>query len=332
MDRPTTKTRAIRFGAMLLGLLLSIGLHGCDGEDCLNCASPPPVAPTQVYSVNGDGRVIVYWNDFPEQYTPNLIGYDVWRRDYAPGDENDPARTFYFRARVLTGQNHDPHRGQYHYVDTDVLNAYDYEYAVSSVARHAESYLSFEFVVATPLPRSESPLTMFDADGQQRHLSGFDFSLAAEHGGYQGNGVEGIVDPTQAGTSADVLIRFDAHGVPRLESVRTGVSIQDGGTFVDGNDELDFDGVYFAPNSGWSSGGVLELIAGHIYIVEIVNEYSGSDVHYAKLGVVSVNHTQRSVRVLWAYQLVNGYPYLADPSVDDGRGDRPEQDVEAVKL
>jgi hypothetical protein len=317
---------AIRLG-VLVGLGALVPLGGCS-DDCVNCVAPPPVAPTQVYSVNGDGRVTVYWNDYPEYYTETLSGYDVWRRDYEPGDEYDPARLFYFLAHVRVGQNHDPLRGQYHYVDTDVLNARDYEYAVSSVARHGESYLSFEFVVATPLPMSETPLTIFDVDGPQSHLSGFDFSLAAEHGGYHGNGAEGIVDPTAPGTSADILIRFDAQGVPWLETLRDDVRVQDGGTFLDANGELDFAGVYWAPEFGWSTSGLLEVITGHIYIIEIANEPSAGDLHYAKLGIAGINAAQRSVRIMWAYQLVNGLPVLADPQERDLR----DEDHQAIRL
>lgn len=329
--RHAAADRAGRVLAARLCVLVGLGtlffLAGCGDDDCLQCVTPPPVAPTQVYTVNGDGRVTIFWNDYPEYYTETLTGYDVWRRDYEPGDEYDPGRLFHFVAHVSVGQNHDPARGQYHYVDTDVLNAYDYEYAVSSVARHGESYLSFEFVVATPLPMSETPLTLFDADGPQSHLSGFDFSLAAEHGGGQGNGAEGIV-PTAPGTSADILIRFDAQGVPWLETLRDDVRVQDGGTFLDASGELDFGGVYWAPEFGWSSSGLLEVIDGHIYIIEIANEPNAGDLHYAKLGIASVNAEQRSVRIMWAYQLVNGLPVLADPQERDVR----DEDHQAIRL
>jgi len=311
--------------AVLACLAFLICLGGCSDDECLTCGEPPPIAPTQVYTVNGDDQVIVYWNDFPEYYTERLDGYDVWRRLYEPDDEYDPARVFYYLDHVPVGLNHDPVRGQYHYVDTEVENAVDYEYAVSSVARHGESYLSFELVVATPLPMSETPLTLFDAEGPQSSLAGFDFSLAAEHGGGQGNGAEGIVDPAATGSSADLLVRFDPQGVPWLETLRGDVRLQDGGTFTDANGGLDFAGVYWAPEFGWSASGELELITGHIYIVEIANEPNSGDLHYAKLGIVSVDDLQGSVRVMWAYQLVNGLPVLAEPrDLDESLVDDPQ--------
>lgn len=299
--------------AILLFALLPL-IHGCAEQDCLTCAEQPPIAPTMVYAVNGDQKVTVYWNDLPEYYTERLSGYDVWRRMYQDGDEYDPARVFYFLAHVPVGQNHSAARGQYHYVDRDVQNALDYEYAVSSVARHGESYLSFELVIATPLPMSATPLTLFNVDGPNRHLAGFDFSLAAEHGaGPNNNGAEGIDDPTQDGTSADILVRF-VHGVPMLESLRPDeVRLQDAGTFLDAAGELYFEGVYWAPEFGYSATGVVELIDGHIYIIEIAGEFSPTSLHYAKLGVTSVSQGQGAVGIMWAYQLVNGLPVLAAP-------------------
>lgn len=314
-------------GVQALLCLVILG-PGCSDDDCLNCVEPSPVAPTMVYSVNGDGQVVVFWNDYPEYYTERLLGYDIWRRNYYPGDEYDPTRVFYFLAHVPVGQNYDAGRGQYHYLDTSVQNATEYEYAVSSVARHGESYLSFELVVAAPLPMSETPLTIFDVGGTMSHLAGFDFSLAAEHGAGPANGAQGIVDPTVAGTTADILVRFDQSGVPWLETLRAAVRVQDGGTFLDAAGDLDFEGVYWAPEFGWSSAGVLELITGHIYIIEIADEPTAGDLHYAKLGVVSVNEAQGSVRIVWAYQLINGLPVLAIPK----KGEEPISDLQSIRL
>lgn len=325
MKRDRIQSKRTSWGVLLFCFALLPLLGGCDESDCLNCQDPLPVAPTQVYTVAADCQVTVFWNDYPEYYTRRLQGYDIWRRDYQPGDENDPARLFYWLAHVAVGRNYDAQRGQYHYVDTTTLNANDYEYAVSSVASHGESYLSFEVVVATPLPMSESPITLFDMAGAQSHRSGFDFSLAAE---YSGNGAEAIVDPTVPGTTADIRIRFDASGVPWLETLREDVRVQDGGTFLDASSQLDFGGVYWAPEFGWSASGVLELITGHIYILEIANEPNADDLHYAKLGVASIDMESRTARIMWAYQLVNGLPYL---SVPESR-EQPGAEQQAIEL
>ena len=47
--------------AMILMAVLGAGLFlaGCSDDDCLNCADlPPPVVPTGVHSISGDGYVI----------------------------------------------------------------------------------------------------------------------------------------------------------------------------------------------------------------------------------------------------------------------------------
>jgi len=310
--------------AGLLAMLLLPFLAGCEDDECVSCVSPPPVAPTQVYSASGDGQITVYWNDYPEIYSDAIEGYRIWSRFYEPGDQNDPAREFYLIAEVPVGVNYDTDTGQYFYVDADVENAVDYEYAVSAFTSSDESYLSFEFVVDTPLPMSETPLTLFDVLGANPQLAGFDFSLAGEHGSYGGNGSDGIVDPTVPGTSADIRVRF-VDGVPYLETLRPEVHVQDYGTFLDGAGNLFFEGVSWAPEFGWSESGVLELIAGHIYVVEIFDEPGVGDVHYAKLGVVSVNPGGGTVRVMWAYQLVNGLPELVAPEPREPNGAEPPQ-------
>ncbi len=297
----------------MLGLLLLPLFTGCDEEECVTCVQPLPVAPTLVFSESGDDRITVYWNDYPEFYSDDISGYRIWRRLYEPYDETDPAREFYFLADVGVGQNYYYDSGQYFFVDGDVDNQVDYEYAVSTVAPQGESYLSFELVVDTPLPMSETPLTMFDVAGPNNQLSGFDFSLAGEHGGGSLNGADGVVDPTVVGHTADIQVRFDGNGIPWLETLRGDVHVQDYGTFLDQNDQLYFEGVSWAPDSGWSEGGVLELIIGHIYVVEIYNEPSGGDVHYAKLGVVDVSDATGTVRIMWAYQPRNGLPELTAP-------------------
>lgn len=300
-------------------LLLSLALlSGCAEDECVTCVEPAPVAPTQVYTESGDGRITVYWNDYPEIYNADIEGYAIWSRFYEPGDIQNPAREFFLIGEVAVGQNYDPDTGQYHYDDLDVDNAEDYEYAVSAYTASAESYLSFEFIVDTPLPMSESPLVLYDVLGPDAARSGFDFSLAGEFGSYEGNGAAGVVDPTAPGAQADVQVRFDAQGVPWLETRWDGVRAQDAGTFLDAAGQLDFAGVSWAPEFGWSGSGVLELIPGHIYVVELFNEFGSEDLHYAKLGVVGVDTGPggRRVSIMWAYQLVNGLPELSTPDPD----------------
>jgi hypothetical protein len=312
MDRLAPGTRSLEL-ALIVGLAVGIfALAGCDKDECVSCVEQPPVAPTQVYSVSGDQKITIYWNDFPEAYA-DIDHYRVYSRFYHVGDENDPDRQFYEIGRVAVGTNFDPDTGQYRYVDQgqDVENGLDYEYAVSAVSRGGlESYLSFELVIDTPLPMSETPVEVFDAGGSQAALSGFDFSLAA-------GGQDGRVDPGAPQTPADVRVVF-RQGVPYLEAVRSDVHVQDYGTFTDGDGTLYFEGVSWAPEFGYSSSGVLELITGHVYVLEIVNEEGAGSLHYAKLGVAQIRPGTQSVRIMWAYQLVDGLPELSVPEPREG--------------
>jgi hypothetical protein len=299
--------------AMVLSVL-GFALAGCGDDECVSCLESPPVAPTQVYSVSGDEMITIFWNDFPEAYS-TIDHYRVYSRYYVPGDEDNPTREFFEIGRVPVGTNFDAGSGQYHFVDqgNDVLNGQDYEYAVSAVSNSGlESYLSFELVIDTPLPMSEVPVEVFDAAGSQSALSGFDFSLAAE-------GQDGRVDPGTPLTSADIRVVFRDE-VPYLEAVRDDVHLQDYGTFTDRNGNLYFEGVSWAPEFGYSSSGVLELIAGHVYVLEIVNEPGAGAVHYAKLGIAQIRPATRSVRVMWAFQTVDGLPELTAPEPrEDGQ-------------
>jgi hypothetical protein len=302
---------------LMIGIL---ALAGCDKDECVNCIEQTPIAPTQVYSVSGDEMITIYWNDFPEAYN-TIAHYRVYSRFYQPGDEDDPNRVFYEIGRVDAGVDFDAETGQYHFVDQggEVENGLDYEYAVSAVSTSGlESYLSFELVIDTPLPMSEVPIEVFDAAGSQVALSGFDFSLAGE-------GQDGRVNPESPQSSADVRVVFRQE-VPYLETVRGDVHVQDYGTFTDRDGNLYFAGVSWAPEFGYSSSGVVEMITGHVYVLEIVNEAEPGSVHYAKLGVAQIRPSTQSVRVMWAFQLVDGLPELRAP------GPREDEQVEFVPI
>lgn len=291
---------------LILGVLLvaAVIVVGCSKDDCVSCVEPAPVAPTYVYSESGDGQVTLYWSDFPEIYNA-IDRYQVFSRFYTNGDENDPNREFFLIGEVPVGENFDPDTHEYHYVDdaSDVQNGVDLEYAVRAVATNGQvGDLSYELVIDTPLPMSETPIEIFDANGAQGNLGGFDFSLQDD----------GRVDPNAPGTSADVQVVF-RDGVPYLEAMRTDVHLQDLGVFYDASGGLDFAGVSWAPDGGYSASGVLEIIADHVYVVEIVNEPQTGDLHYAKFGVAAINQASHSVLAMWAYQLVNGLPELSAP-------------------
>jgi hypothetical protein len=315
-----TRSFKLAVAVVLLGGIFLVA--GCDEDECINCIEQVPIAPAQVFSVSGDEMITIYWDDLPEAYN-TIDHYRVYSRFYEVGDEDNPDREFFEIGRVNAGTNFDPDDGQYHFVDQgdDVENGLDYEYSVSAVSRAGlESYRTHQFrpLIDTPLPMSEVPIEVFDAGGSQAALSGFDFSLAAE-------GQDGRVDPGPLQTSADVRVAF-REGVPYLEAVRADVHLQDYGTFTDGNGNLYFEGVSWAPEFGYSASGVLELIEGHVYVLEIVNEVNPGTLHYAKLGVAQIRSSTQSVRIMWAYQLVDGLPELSVPEA------REDEQVEFVPI
>ncbi len=289
-----------------LGLLVLLAISGCQTDDCVNCIElPPPVVPTGVHSISGDNEVILQWYDisyapYDGQYNANVTGYVIYSRIYAPGDEDDLNRTFYYMDEVAWDENFDGNSGLHWYVDVDVQNGEEYEYAVSAInSNDLESALSYELATDAPLPMGA--VDLYDIHGDHPSLSGFDFS-AQDYG---------RTDPRPLNTTADVLVFFQ-DGVPYLQSVRPStVHLQDFGIFTDSYGQLIFEGVSWAPDEGYSSTGVLEVIAGHIYVVEI-EDYQTGIPHYAKLGIRRIEGSDL-IQAYWAYQLIEGLPELSVP-------------------
>ena len=306
--------------AILTAVILALALVGCSEEDCLNCVElPAPVVPTGVHSISGDNEVIVQWYDisyspYDGEYNENVVGYAIYSRYFTEGDENDPGRSFGSDpiGYVAWDENFDPYSGLHWFYDLAAVNGERYEYAVTAVnAAGRESALSFEFVVDAPLPMGQTDI--FDA-GTTAALGGFDFSALEG----------GRMNPDTPGTTADIRVVF-AGDVPYVESVRPlEVRILDAGVHTwiddDGNVRFDFEGVSWAPWDGWSLTGRLELVAGHIYVVEIIepndNPETDGPLHYAKFGVEAVNvlnPAARFIRMPWAFQTIVGLPELSVP-------------------
>lgn len=265
-------------------------LSGCE-EDCITCLdATPPAVPTNVYSVTGDGRITVYWSYLEYVNERDLVAYLVYRREIIGGD--DP---FFLLGEVPVDQPFDSFT--YRYVDHAVVNGLDYEYAVRSVDQAGNmSELSLETVIDTPRPEGYN-LLLYDFQTEPS-LSGFDFSALS---------VAGRTDPSLPGTPADILVLFES-GIPYVQTARPQVSLQDYGTFLDGN-EVRLDLVSWAPAAGYSQTGRAELIFGHAYIVEMLEPVSG-ELHYAKFAVTDINYVASTIVIDWAYQIVEGLPEL----------------------
>ena len=326
------KSGAGRIGRMVvlaLALAAALVMTGCNEDDCVSCVKTPepPVVPVGVTSVSGDNEVTVYWYDisyypYDGTYNSNVVSYAIYSRFYEEGDLNNPDREFYYIGEVSWDENFDWDTGLHWFVDTDVQNGYQYEYAVAAVnAAGLESALSYEAVIDAPLPMSPPGtfVEVFDSlNGSSRELGGFDFSRAGEN---PQDLYAGRVDPNAVDSTADIRVYFEG-SVPYVERTSENVRIQDFGVFLDAHENLVFEGVSWAPADGYSSTGKLELIDGHIYVVELYDPVARV-YHYAKFGIVGIAPTV-SVRLVWAYQLIDGLPELKAPETP-GDADTPMQ-------
>jgi len=300
---------------VFLVLLSLVLVGGCETEDCVNCIElPPPVVPTGVHSISGDGVVIVQWYDisyhpYDGNYNANVDSYYIYSRFYEDGDEYIADREFVLIGEVAWDGNFDPSSGLHWFEDWDAENGERYEYAIAAVnSAGAESALSYEFVTDAPLFHSLDPVQLFDVDGPNPEMSSFDFSLMDD----------GHLSASP-GFNADIEIHFQG-GVPYVHTTRSAVLLQDFGVFTDGSGQVIFEGVSWAPADGYSSTGVLELIEGHIYVVEISEYPYGT--HYAKFGVTEVG--AGFVRIIWAYQIIPGLPELSVPGGENDLAGSPE--------
>ena len=235
------------------------------GCDDLNGDVVPPSEPDGVYSITGDNEVQVYWHGNDEE---DLAGYRVYRASSIDGP-------FGLRATVYTTG----------YSDLTVSNGTTYYYRVSAFDDSGnESDLS---EAARDTPRPEGATVLYSASGSFSDRSGFDFSSMAR---------------VDAGCScADVY--YDATGTFALFLTRSGVDvqIQDAGyaTIDEGLAKVDW-----APDSGWSPTGTVEVVTGHAYVVWT------EDNHFGAFYVRSVDPALASVDIDWSYQLDAGNPEL----------------------
>lgn len=175
------------------------------------------------------------------------------------------------------------------FVDRDVRNGHTYFYAVTAIdVCGYESDLSRELVHDTPRPEGFGAY-LDDANGDVSARSGWDFS------GYRAL----VWDHDE--TDVYFLI---SDGVPFLVAADMATDIQDAGY-------IDFDGVDWAPERGWSPSGAVELIPGHMIVVWT------RDNHFAKVRVESIGAGRLTFD--WAYQIDTGNRELAPRPSDELR-------------
>lgn len=176
------------------------------------------------------------------------------------------------------------------YIDDDVDNGTTYYYAVLAVDRAGhESDLSYETVFDTPRPEGRG-ITITDFRNIPED-AGFDFSLASTVR-YDNPGADIYLEYD------DILETFF------LNVANVNTDIQDMGF------TYEFDEIGYAPDSGWSQVGWVEVIQGHTYIIWT------DDNHFAKIRPYAVFGTY-GVQVQWAYQTDIGNLELARPQHDN---------------
>lgn len=284
-------SRALRILILIAAGTLYLG--GCSEDDCIECLDgDPPAVPTGVFSVTGDERITIYWNDI---YQSDLAGYAVYRDDNADG-------SFEHLIDLAWDENYDEASNLHWYVDEAVVNGHDYEYAVASFdGAGNESELSFEIVIDTPRPDGFN-VELFDV-GVIPELSGFDFSAYSR--------VSGLLP------AADIVVAWEG-AAPLVRANRAEVALQDYGSVMDDSGFVNLDILSWAPLYGWSETGEAELILGHAYVVRIGT--SGANRHYAKFAVTAVGSS--SVTIDWAYQEVNDLRELQAPPEAPSGGQR----------
>ncbi len=191
---------------------------------------------------------------------PDIAGYRIYEGPCLAGCEYDLVGSTTHNSFTVTG----------------LQNGVTRYYAIKAIDRAGnESPFSYEDVHDTPRPEGfDQSLTNY-VDGPA--TAGYDFSTFS-------------VRPWTDGLT-DVYFSSNG-GVMRMIAAFTDTDLQDAGY------ASTLDAVDFAPLSGWSPTGAVELIPGHCYVVRIWP--SGGQPNYGKFRVTSVGTP--GVVFDWAYQ------------------------------
>lgn len=268
--------------AMLFCLaMFAATLSGCT-EDSVTSPRDvtPPAAPRGLYSTTGNGGVTLRWLANTEG---DVSGYRIYMSECESGGSCP-----YDRQGATTGTS---------FVLTGLANGVTRYFAIAAVdAAGNESALTYETVFDTPRPAGVNALLgnfVNDPAG-----SGWDFSSAAAR--------------SSNDNLTDVYFGYNG-GVYQMFAKDVGATLTD---IQDAGYATSLDAVDWAPNTGWSPSGTVELIIGHCYIVWT------RDNHYAKFRVTSLSASQ--VGFDWAYQTAVGNPELAAKrAFDEDRAPRP---------
>jgi len=251
-------------------------IQGCTfkSDEVIVGDNSAPAAPRGVYSISGDGQVVVKW--YPNQ-EKDLEGYVIYRSLTKNGD---------YKELDTVGDKVTS------YVDDNVKNGTTYYYAVSAIDfDDNESDLSPEIVEDTPRPEGEEVKLMDYIVEPSR--SGFDFS-EYDRG-------------PQAYDKKNVDIYFGVDtdiSVPYIYTDND-IKMQDLG-YTDSMDEVDI-----SPTKGFTTLFV-EAIIGHTYaFLTPDGHYAKVRITDVYVDWVGNNVRDAWVKFDWAYQLQTDNPDLA---------------------
>ncbi len=257
-------------------LLFVFMVQGCTfrSDDVIVVDDTPPAAPRGVYSITGDGQVLIKW--YPNQ-EKDIKGYIIYRSLKKYGDYIELDRV---------GSKVDS------YIDTDVKNGVTYYYAVSAIDYDGnESELSPDIVEDTPRPEGTNiKLNDYILDPAR---SGFDFS-SPERGAQRFDS-----------RSTDIYFGVDTEvNVPYIYS-DSDVKMQDLG-YTDSMDDIDM-----SPTLGFTQLFV-EAIIGHTYAF-LMPDGHYAKIRITDIYIDWVGNDVRDAWIVfdWAYQLQIDNPELA---------------------
>jgi hypothetical protein len=171
--------------------------HDCD--DCDDRDGRAPYAPSGLYSVTGDGKIDLYWNESPE--------HDVdYYRVYVSPDQDGPFES--------VGETNDTH-----FTDYGAVNSRTDWYAVTAVDFCGrESRLSADDVFDTPRPDG-TDLELFNRFGSYPERSGWDLvHRERQPAGAAGTDVwvEGSLGRLEMVAAPGVAIQDAGYGPPEM--------------------------------------------------------------------------------------------------------------------
>ncbi len=139
---------------VLTVVLLPFLLASCKFKDLIDNTPPPP--PTNVFTITGDNRVDIYWDEDP---APDLEGYNIYVSDSYDG------------SYTLIGSTTNTF-----YIDNQAVNGVTYYYAVTAFDVYGnESDLSKDIVHDTPRPEGFDRV-VFDVNNFPEK-SGYSFGI-----------------------------------------------------------------------------------------------------------------------------------------------------------